>query len=323
MELTQKTFAERLDNLKKLKREKPEEFEQLSAALHEKGVECAIVVPLLEVILDFDTIQDVTYEQSSEVKYGQRFDFLVDGCFLVEAKALGTNLDDHHGQIARYIKDNDNINYGLLTNGVDYQIWLQRTYIEQIAKSPLPHAGAVVKVLELSLEDDSTDFVLDALALLGKDKYGHSFEKMAAIAGYYAVGGRGKPHVLHDDKRANEILRDRIKAAVSVEKGVYYDDVQAGRLNAGDNLRYRNDCVEITVEVTKTGTVILRRGKANVLDMVAAMNSKWRPMISLIAETWAEADTEFQDPIHIIKLALNQQKPRHQDEYRKAFKPIG
>ena len=323
MELTQKTFAERLDNLKALKSEKPEEFEELSAALREKGVECALIVPLLEVILEFDALRDVKYEQSSDVKYGQRFDFLVDGCFLVEAKPLGTNLDHHHAQIARYIKENPNINYGLLTNGVDYQIWLQRTFIESFAKCPLPHTGPVTKILELSLEGESTGFVLDVLRLLRKDRYAQSFEKIAAIAGFYAVGGKGKPHILHDDRQTNLNLRDRIKNAVAVQKGFYYDAIMAGKLTAGDKLRYKNECVEITVEVTKTGTVILRRGNANVLDMVAACRSEWKPMISLIAEKWADADAEFRDPVEIIKLALNKQKLHHQDKYREAFQRVG
>ena len=57
--------------------------------------------------------------------------------------------------------------------------------------------------------------------------------------------------------------------------------------------------------------------------MVAAKDAGWGSMISLIMEKWGETDTEFQDPIDIIKLALNKQKLHHQDEHRKAFKPLG
>ena len=43
-------------------------------------------------------------------------------------------------------------------------------------------------------------------------------------------------------------------------------------------------------------------------------------MISLIMDKWAEADSEFEPPVDIIKLAQNKQRLRHQDEYREALK---
>ncbi|NLF73137.1 MAG: hypothetical protein GX575_29225 [Candidatus Anammoximicrobium sp.] len=321
MELTQKTFAERLGEIRELLVNRPDEFDQLGARLREKGVECVIVVPMLEVVLDFNTLRDIAYEQSSDVKFGQRFDFLLDGCFLVEAKPLGALLDDHHKQIIDYIRDNPAVNYGLLTNGVDFQVWVKKTFIES-TKGTLQHLGPVVKVLELSLRDDSTEFVLNALQIFRKERYIDSFKRIAGVAAFYGAGGRGRPHVLHQDKDTNEVLTARIKDAVCVKKGYYYDDVVAGRLSAGDNLRYKSDCVEITVELTKTGTVILRKGKANVLDVVAAKHAGWGPMIPLVMEKWAEADTEHQDPIDIIKLAQNKQKLHRQDEYRAAFERV-
>lgn len=321
MELTQKTFAERLGEIRDLLATKPDEFDQLSGTLREKGVECVIVVPLLEVVLDFNTLRDVAYEQSSDVKFGQRFDFLLDGCFLVEAKPLGTHLDEHHRQIIDYIKDNAAVNYGILTNGVDFQVWVKKTFIES-TKGTLQHLGPVVKVVELSLREDSTEFVLSVLRIFRRERYRESFKRIAGVAGFYGAGGRGRPHILHEDRDTNEVLTARIKEAVSFKEGWYYGEIKEGKRHVGDILRYRNECVEITVELTQTGSVILRKGKANVHDIVVAKRSGWGPMISLIMETWAETDTEFQDPVDIIKLAQNKQRIWHQDEYRAAFKPV-
>jgi hypothetical protein len=105
-----------------------------------------------------------------------------------------------------------------------------------------------------------------------------------------------------------------------VQKGVYYDDVMSGKLSAGDKLRYKSDCVEITVEVTDTGTVILKKDAANVLDMVQAIKEGWVGMITLIAEKWSKQDTEFQDPHEIVKLALNKQRLFGKDQY--VFEPL-
>ena len=51
------------------------------------GVECTLLVPLLEIGLEFDAMEDINYEVSSSVKNNQRFDFLIKNCFLIEAKA--------------------------------------------------------------------------------------------------------------------------------------------------------------------------------------------------------------------------------------------
>lgn len=322
MELTQKTFAKRLEDLRTLIREKPEEFEKLGQSMHEKGVECAIIIPLLEVILEFDTTCDVQYEKLSDSKNGQRFDFLIENRLLVEAKALSANLDEHYGQLEKYIEGNNDIDCGLLTNGVDFQVWIQKSFLEHESGKKLPHAPHVARVLEVSLDTDAdtVQFVLASLALFSKSKYQQSLSTIARIAGFYAVGGKGKPPILAEDKEIDKILKDRIRAAMSIQKGVYYDDVVSGKLKAGEKLQYRNECVEVTVEVMETGTVKLRKGCANVLNMVSAMQKGWRPMVKVIEEEWSQDDREFKDPLEIIKIALNKQKLFNRGNYK--FRPV-
>jgi len=319
MELTQKSFKERIKELRHFASEDQEKFETLRDALHEKGVECAILIPLIETIMEFDTLNDVKYEQSSDREYHQRFDFLLDNRFLIEAKALGTNLDDHYSQIKKYIIGNDNINYGLLTNGVDFQIWIQKSYIEEIIKNKLEHTKNVVKVLEVSLTDsfgfDSVELIVDTLSLFKKSTYTISFESIASIAGYYASGSRGKPKILHENKEIDRFLKDKIKELVSIQKGIYYEDIMNKRISPGDKLQFKNDCVEITVEVTETGTVILKKNSANVKDQIKALEDGWGKLISLITEKWSKDDTEFTDPIEIIKLALDVQRLHGKEKY--------
>jgi hypothetical protein len=327
VELTQKTFVDRLQRIESLVKadtgEAPDgqDIHQLGAALHEKGVECAIIVPLLEVVLEFDTLSDVTYEQESTSKHGQRFDFLLEHCFLVECKALGSNLDEHRKQIARYIQGNDEINFGLLTNGVDYQFWLQKSFIEKVSGADLRHTDAVANVLELSIAKDGVQFFLNALTIFSKSSYAQTFKTIASVAGYYASGARGRPANVHEDRKLNEVLRDRIRDAVVVTKGVYYDAVVNGELRKGDKLQYKDECVEITVELTETGTVILHKGGANVVDMMKAMSEGWEGIIVQITTRWSKEDSEFQDPMEIIKIALNKQRLFGKERYE--FKKIG
>lgn len=309
MELTQKTFISRLEALQKILREDHDELNRLGASLHEKGVECSIIVPMLETLLEFDSLRDISYEQESTQKHGQRFDFLLEGRLLVEAKALGANLDEHRRQISKYISTNDEINYGLLSNGVDYQIWLQRSFIEKVAETKMPHTEVVAKVLEFNMEEDGVAFFADAMSIFKKDSYDESFKTIARIAGKVARGGGGKWPVLHMDKKMNETLRERIREEVNVTTGIYYDDIKNNKRAAGDLLTYKGDGVEITVELTDKGTVKLKKGSANIVDMVAAINDGWMPMVTMIAEKWSKAEHEFDDPLEIIKEAKDMQKP--------------
>ena len=317
MELTQKTFKERLDNLRRLKiDEGQKKFETLRRGLNEKGVECAIIIPLIETVLEFDALSDVKYEWSSETEYHQRFDFLLDDKFLIEAKPLDTILDDQYKQMEKYITKNENINYGLLTNGIEFQIWVQKKYIEEVSKNKLEHKQSVVKCLEISLTTDTIDLVLDALSLFKKSSYENSFESIASIAGYYAAGSRGKPKILHDSKDIDSILKDKIKGLLSIQKGVYYEDVKNKVILPGDKLQFKNSFVNIIVEVTETGTVVLKKNSANVVDLIKTQDEGWEKLIYLIAEKWSKEDTEFTDPIEIIRLARNKQKLHYKEEYK-------
>jgi hypothetical protein len=315
MELTQKNLGKRLETLQIYLKD-PLKFSILSERLHEKGVECSIIVPIVEVVLDFDALEHVDYEKFSVTKYGQRFDFVLDGCFLIEAKPLDANLHDHYEQIDRYLKGNEEILYGILTNGVVYQVWIKKGLLEESGKCSLSHTRDVVKVLEMSLREDSPQKILEVLSLFKRDNYRNSFAQIAAIARKYVLGGSGRIPIVGDDRILGEELRARIKSAVIIEKGVYYDDVVNGRMSIGDRLCYKNHCVEIVVEVTETGGVWLRKGDANVTNLKAAMDEDWAPILKMIQETWSKDDTPYLDPLEIIKKARGKDKLYHKEQYR-------
>jgi len=210
---------------------------------------------------------------------------------------------------------NDNINYGILTNGIDFEFWVQKSFIEKVGDTQLLHTDTVAKLFELSLEDDTVPFLIDVFLLFTKTRYEETFKTIASVAAYYASGSRGRPAVVHTDRDIDEELRKRIRNNVVVQKGVYYEEIVAGNLAAGDKLRFKNDVVEITVELTPTGTVVLRKTGANVIDMMAALKDGWSHIIPLISERWSKSDTEFQDPVEIIKLALNKQRLYGKERY--------
>lgn len=323
MELTQKSFSQRLTDLQNIVlNPEQKDFLRYKKQLHEKGVECALLIPMLEVVMDFDTFSDVAYEQASKQKNSQRFDFLLQNKFLVEAKELNANLDAHYKQIQRYIFDNTDINYGMLTNGIDFQIWVQKSYIEKISNTTLPHTDNVTKVFDFSIreEKEGPKFVLDVLSIFRKEKFEETFRSIASVAGAYASSKRGKKTNLHDDIKIDKRLHNKIQEAISIKKGIYYEEIRNNNMSPGETLIFEDNCVKIAVEVTETGTVILEKGGANILDFNKALESGWAPMTTRIAEEWSKEPTEFQDPIEIIKLGKNIQKLHRKELYE--FKSI-
>ena len=313
MELTEAVFEQRIEELRKIyNSEDDDKFKKLSSTLKEKGVECSIIVPIIEIFLNFNTFSgDVEYEASSKARNDQRLDFLIDEKFIIEVKKLGSNLDDHYKQIREYIKLNDDISYGILTNGVDYQIWIQKSFIERKTDKKVPQIKEeVIKVFELSLVDDSVQFFKDSLSIFKKKNYEKSFKKLASLVEIYTTtenrkGGTAK---LHGDIGVNKELKDRIKKEVSPKIGIYYKDLETGKLKSGDKLVYQDDCVIIPVEITSKGNVKLRKGTANVTNFIKAQQNGWIDFITLISDQWLKSDAEFNDPIEIIKVATGKQR---------------
>lgn len=156
------------------------------------------------------------------------------------------------------------------------------------------------------------------LSLLTKDSYKESFDAIASIA---AKEGRGGPRVLLKKKDLNEKLLKRIKSLVGVTTGRYFDDLTAKKVSPGQRLCYEDRCVEITVEVTATGMVLLRKGAANVTNANVARDEGWGELVNLVAKgPWPPQDMEFQDPLEIIRQAKDKKKLHKQDTFK--FKQV-
>lgn len=139
---------------------------------------------------------------------------------------------------------------------------------------------------------------------------------LASIVAFYALGGSGRPHILHEDKKVDAWLKERVKSLVSVKKGVFYTDVSEGTVLPGTRLRFQNEAVSIEVEITETGTVLLKPGAANVVDFNKAMDDGWSRMLELLSDNWRKSALEFEDPIQIIKIALDKQRLHNQERYK-------
>jgi hypothetical protein len=211
MELTEKTLIDRLNYIINLQRDDLK-WSEVKDKIREKGVECSLILPVLDVLLGYDAINDIAYEEPSKKVNGQRFDFLILNKILVEAKRLDEDLNDHIPQIATYMNDND-IETGILSNGFDYWLLISKTYIQRIANEGQEIANLnkkVVPVLKLSidpLQQGNCEFFLKVIKMFSKDDFEETVRKMAYAAYKVITFSKKGKMILHKDKAVDDYLQ--------------------------------------------------------------------------------------------------------------------
>jgi len=286
----------------------------ISGKLNEKGVECALIMPLLETILDFDPIEDICYESSSLEKNGQRFDFLIENCFLIEAKRLNVSLKDMQEQLKRYILGNKNINFGILTNGIRYIVYLQKTFIREHSPENrellVPMKKDVLEVLNFSVDDEN---FIDIIRLFQKDNYKYHFQRIA----HYVLScyNQGKVSKVCEDKELNELIKDKIRDSLNIQTGIYLNKINSGEYTSGDILVYTNENFEIHVTVQEDGRVKLIPGAVKNINFNGILNTKFENIIDLVRSEWTE-EKVFIDPLDIIRVATKSTRLHNQSQYK-------
>jgi hypothetical protein len=308
MELTEQNFRDRLEFIVECHSKVGEDWEELGGRLKEKGVEYCIVLPLFEVVLGFDPLEDIKMEHGS-VKYNnQRFDFIVqpqkhDHCSLVvEAKALNeSNLKKHEEQIVKYMKDNQEYPWGILTNGFKWHFYLSKKYIETKFNDGYPLADFknknIFKIISLSLKDEHFIEIMNSMA---KGKLGDFWLNLARYTYATISGGPGKKPAVNSNIKINEFLTGKIKEAVEIKRGEYWQAIQAGKVKAGDKVICKNDFLELTFELDHGGRLVLKPGMANSKDF-NQFTKRCPNGVDLLIE-WLGSTNTFTDSSQVILL---------------------
>lgn len=293
-------------------KEKPE----LRSRLNEKGVECSILIPIAEIIWEFDALKDIEYELGSKSRNDQRFDFLIEGNFLIEAKKLGTNLAEMEKQIDSYIMHNDNIYYGILSNGYDFSVYIQKSFIKGFLNPTeellVPIKKDVIRVFTVKIDEEEFEKII---GLFSKDTYKYHFERIAKYALSCFSQGKGINNITGESK-INEIIKGKIRNTLNVKKGKYLDDLKANKIKVGDKLAYETDDIKIVVAIEHDGRVKLSKGDAIIKNMNSVMKNRFKPMINLVMGDWSIKDEIESDPIEFIRKAQGGiKKLYHRENY--------
>ena len=298
------SFLQRLDEIKKDL--KSEVDSHINENLQEKGVECVILMPLFEILLGFDALHDIKYESNSKVDSG-RFDFLIENKFIVEAKKLNTPLTKVHKQISKYIENEDGVYYGVISNGIEFQFFIQKEFIEEFLpaekKLMINFKKDVFHILTISIYDEN---FIDIIRMFSKEKYHKSFMKMTRFV--LSQINMTRSTKICNNKKLNIYLQKAIKKTINIQPGIYLKDIQSGKRKEGDIVIYENKNVKIPLIIEKDGRVRLKKGQAIVKNMTEVMDSEFSPLLELVQHDWKEKDTLFTEPRDCIKIAMGRKK---------------
>jgi hypothetical protein len=305
--LNEASFFQRIDKIKELLSSE-EHQDNIITSLQEKGVECAILTPLFEILLGFDALTDIKYEYTSTNKFN-RFDFLIDNRFIVEAKRLNSPLSSLHKQISDYIEYHDEIPYGMLSNGSEYAFFIQKSFIKEFLgpedKLKITFKKNVFHVFSLSIFDVK---FIEVIKLFSKDQYHQIFSNIARYALTRINNSRGTK--ICDDKELNQYLQEKISEAMDICPGAYFKEIQDGKLKIGDSLVYEDECVKIPVLIENDGRVKLKKGTVIVKDFMKIIDNEFSPLIDLVKNEWKNEDVIFDDTSEIIKIATGRERLR-------------
>lgn len=280
-----------------------------SSKLKEKGVEYALILPILDNLLGFDPLEDIEYETSSTTMNNQRFDFLLDKCFVVECKSLENPLNnDNISQVYNYISKNKNINYGILTNGLRFEFFMQKNYIENIANNGdeiINFEKDVYNILKTKADDD--DFY-DVIQLFSKQNYSATFEAIAKYVFKQLELTKGKDPVIVANKELNDNLKYKISKKLNINHGFYFKDIKKGNIEPGTELGYSDEYIGFKVIVQSDGTLLMPKGTMRIDANKIIEDGVFYPVFENFKKWYYNEDRIFKGPKTIFREASGKSK---------------
>ncbi|MBL7067416.1 MAG: hypothetical protein ISS29_06105 [Candidatus Marinimicrobia bacterium] len=315
--LNESSFRQRIEFLKEILNDEKQSNEIISR-LQEKGVECSILIPLFEIELGFDTLKDIQYEYTSNKRF-DRFDFLLDGRIICEAKKLNSPLHKLHNQIQEYIFGHNDINYGILSNGTEYTFLVQKSFIKEFLlpeeRFQITFDKKVFHLLTISVFDQ---YFYEIIKLFSKDQYHQTFSNIAKFA--LTRINKTKITKICDDKILNSLIQKKVTDTINIQHGKYLKDIQEGKIFPGDKLSYEDEFVKINLTVEKDGRVKLEKGSAIIKNMMQVMNNEFSPMIDLVRGEWRDFDQIFIEPSDAIRAAIERKRLSKKYEFKRIYK---
>lgn len=303
----------------------PDKIEQIQNTLREDGVKSLLVVPILFEHLGFNRLEHYKFEEPKANAHSFA-DILVKDVFLFELKKFGLLNDSRERaaaekQIQDYLKNQkDNINYGILTDGITWSFYLDKKYIEKHGYEEKDIAeidSSVPMCFTLRISDEN--FLL-FLTMFHCDCFEENIKKTlcrAIVNKTLNVPGRvaltpmfAKIENTQIASTCETILYEQIQANFRIDKGEFYQEIVSKSRKTGDVLFFEDDLIYIEGKLAKNGYIQVLPGKSRMKENQQEAAKRYRNLLKLLFSDWPNIDetTIYPDRKSVIKSLLDQKK---------------
>lgn len=310
-------------------------------SLKEEGIKAIFIIPILHEFLNFTNIDEYKFEdiQGDNQNFA---DIVLRDNFLFETKRLNLLSDPNEKakaekQLRRYIKkENDNIHYGILTDGFLWELFVERKFIEKYANEGNKIAELDDEDVHLCLAFSIADqHFLNLIMMFHKDIYEENFKKIISRAIVNrATNKPGRVAVrnlfsLIDNTDIEQIcgnyVQEQIDKYFRKEKGEFFDDIACGKMNADAKLKYEDEYLYIEVAVQKTGHIKVDPYKCRLNnEKLIEATQKMPTFLNLLTKTWPNSATDciYPSRIDLIKALLDRRRLSKQEEILRNWKNL-
>jgi hypothetical protein len=158
----------------------------------EAGLKSTFVAPLFETVLAYDPLKDMAFESKLPSTGGEYLDILLQDSLVVEVKRFNLLSDDISRkkatkEIRRYLAPEDNIFFGILTDGVIWEFFMERLFMERYGNDgeKIPFIREAVPLcFRLNTFDDG---FLDDMQMFHAKGFYRNIELLKNITGKKAI----------------------------------------------------------------------------------------------------------------------------------------
>ena len=238
--------------------------------LKESGLVSVIIVPILEDHLGFDPLRDLHFEFKPPHSATVHFDILAQtsptcNC-IFEIKEVDALADQAlkrkaRQQVGKYLEAEDDFYFGLLTDFVDWEVFISRYYIERVGNEGKRIETIKDKVpccFEFKVDDG---LFWDYLSVFARDTFGQNLTQLTKGVAKIALKKPGKmawgklfPMIdIQKQKECGDNVRQYVIDNFSVEHGEYWKAILAGTVHAGSRILFDDGIISFEMTVLSDG----------------------------------------------------------------------
>ena len=95
---------------------------------------------------------------------------------------------------------------------------------------------------------------------------------------------------------------------MDIKHGEFLKEIENKTVSVGQKIQYKNNYVEITLEILKDGRLKLAKGDAKIFNMMDVMSSEFKAMIDVVRDEWIQHDIVFSNTKEVIKIATGKER---------------